>query len=341
MNNLRECINQALKKNGMSLTLVPGKPAHYKAGKKWMSLGNVWSASELKREILQLLTEQQKVDFFKLGILEGVLFEAGRRIGFTLSQSHQGLCGYFHWIRSESIDFNDWGFPIAMIEGIKKGQGLSVLAGPKDSGKTSSLMAIAKELSERAQLNISLFSDRDELVDESATPFFISYDSGLLLTMNSYSLGSDLILLDSERIEIQLKALELVDQGQNVLMTLPSLNVELALQKLAELYQGRTDKVGQVLQWICSVKLLPGLESNYQPVFELLIGTPQVRQALNQNDWSAIEREMKTTGDVTAMRTQNQALLQAILKRKIEFKVGFEESPNPTELDSWLRKVGF
>jgi Tfp pilus assembly pilus retraction ATPase PilT len=341
MNSLRECINEAFKKNAMALTLVPGKAAQYKIGKKWVALQGIWTAQDLKREILSFLSEDQKADFFKTGILEGVLFENGRRIGFTVSQSHQGLCGYFHWIHSAAVDFIDWGFPLSMIESIKRGQGLSVIAGPKDSGKTSSLMAIAKEVSERAQLSIALFSDRDELTDDNTTPFFISYDASMLLTMSSFSLGSDLILLDSERLEVQLKALELVDQGQNVLMTLPSLNIELALQRLSELYQGRVDKVGQVIQWICSVKLLPGLESNYQPLFELLIATPQIRQALFQNDWSAIEREMKTTGDITTMRTQNQALLQAILKRKIEFKTGFEESPNPTELDSWLRKVGF
>ena len=290
MNILRDCINEAFKRNGLSLSLAPGKAAHYKLGKKWVSHGSPWTAQDLKREILLILNEEQKADFFKTGIIEGAMFESGRRIGFTVSQSHQGLCGYFHWIHSAAIDFTDWGFPLSMIESIKKGQGLSVIAGPKDSGKTSSLMAIAKEVSERAQISISLFSDRDELTDDSSTPFFISYDASMLLTMSSFSLGSDLILLDSERLEVQLKALELVDQGQNVLMTLPSLNIELALQRLSELYQGRTDKVAQVIQWVCSVKLLPGLETNYQPIFELLLATPQVRQALYQNDWTAVER---------------------------------------------------
>lgn len=338
---LRGIINEALRRNGQGLSLSPEKPAQFKIGKKWLSHGDNWQAQDLKKELMMLLSDEEKADFYKRGFSEGVLFESGRRIGFTLSLSHQGICAHFHWLRSESLRFSDWGFPAILLESLKKGQGLSVICGPKASGKTSALLSMAIEAKQQSNMNISLFTDREEYASEINSAIFVSYDADLLLTMNSFSLGSDLILIDSDRTEIQLRALDLVDQGQNVLMTLPATSIESSLQRLKELLAGRSEKLAQSVQWILGLRLLAGIDFTYQPVFELMTATSNVRAGLKQNDWAAVESEMRTTGEATSMRTLNQSLMQMLLKRKVELKVGFDESPNPAELDSLLRKVGF
>ena len=59
-----------------------------------------------------------------------------------------------------------------------------------------------------------------------------------------------------------------------------------------------------------------------------------VKQAQNQ-DWQKITSIGTDSVDALGMRTFNQSLLQLVLKRKIEFKQGFEESPDPEELISY------
>jgi twitching motility protein PilT len=141
------------------------------------------------------------------------------------------------------------------------------------------------------------------------------------------------------------QAVQLAEFGVRVLLTLPFVDIETSLRRLAEKIEAEPEighkRIVSVLQIAMSLKLLPGLDEKVQPAFELLFATNEVKQALYEKNWNEAENLIRISGEKTGMRTMNQSLMNLMLKRKIDLKAGFATSPRPDELDRMLEKVGF
>ncbi|GIL17740.1 MAG: hypothetical protein BroJett040_14910 [Oligoflexia bacterium] len=346
MNEMMDYLKEAMNKNAHELFLAPQVPPRYRLGRQWVNLGmESLKAAQTKESLLQVISDEERQKLFEKGSAEGLLHIHGKSINFSLSLSAQGLCGHFHWIESSHFDLQSWGFPLYVSEIIAKGSGLSVITGSRRSGKTSAIGAIVKDLAQKKRAIISIFSDQDEIDLTSQESVICSYHSSYLKGSLAQAEASDLVVIDTKDPLVLKCAVELSERGVNVLCAISAHTVQAALERLSELIEENPaiglKRISHCLQMGIGLKLIPGIDAVLVPAFELLMGTSSVRRELRENNWSDLEMMMSTTGDRTGMRTMNQALLQLILKRKIELRVGFEESSRPDELDQMLKKVGF
>ena len=76
------------------------------------------------------------------------------------------------------------------------------------------------------------------------------------------------------------------------------------------------------------------------PAVEILMLNPSVRNLIRENKLHQVYGMMQVGQNKSGMMTLNQSLLNLILKRKVEVKNAFEESPDVEELDTLLKKAG-
>ena len=86
--------------------------------------------------------------------------------------------------------------------------------------------------------------------------------------------------------------------------------------------------------------LVPGKLGQPVLVSEILLPTVQIRKLIQNQDLYPIYDLMRQDQHRTGMVTLNQSLVNALIKRKIELRTAFSISPDPTELDHLLKKVG-
>jgi Tfp pilus assembly pilus retraction ATPase PilT len=245
----------------------------------------------------------------------------------------------------EMKTLNDFGLPSAYQDLLQRSNGLHVIAGPSLSGKSSFLAALALNLAELGK-SVAFFSEEAPFRKLALVDFFEGKDLEAGLGM---SRGYDTVILDLKDAKYWSWGLRLAEGGIPVLMSVPICGYQTALLSLSDALAGKNMESGanaselrfhQALQSLLSLRLLPGLEEVPQVGFELLLVNSEIRQKLQKNDWDGLRQAMFDLSEKSGMRTLNQCLLNLMLKRRIDFKVGFSHSPDPEELDRMLHQVG-
>lgn len=339
MKSLEQIIEMSINMKASELVLTPSYQPRFKVAQNWVNADEEkCSASDLRKNLLVLLDEEQKKTVESLGVVQGQVQFREHNIRWQLFSSKSGLSAHFQWARPENEA--PWGFPSAVYEVVAKTSGLSIIAGPKRSGKTSAVRSILSELS-RQRLHISIFSDDFNYWSEAQDQaLFENYPFERLQQLENSHFSADIIVIDSIRAEALSQAMIWAERGYSVILTMACPSSQAALE-LCSMNADQAKKLSQVFQLCLGVRLVSGIELSRQPVFELIMGTSPLRAHLREGRWEMIESLVQTTGEKTGMRSFNQSLMQLLLKRKIELKVGFASSPKPEELDHLLRKVGF
>jgi twitching motility protein PilT len=90
---------------------------------------------------------------------------------------------------------------------------------------------------------------------------------------------------------------------------------------------------------ICQ-RLLPAIGGGVVAATEILVMNSSVRNLIRENKLHQIYGMMQVGQNKSGMVTLNQSLMNLIMKRKVDVKVAFEETPDVDELDHMLRKAG-
>jgi twitching motility protein PilT len=235
-----------------------------------------------------------------------------------------------------------WAFPAMVSESAIKAQGLNLVIGPRQAGKTAALYHILGAVQNRKKV-IALYSD----MEASNLPIegnVVSQFSSSQLKQNGVQKSADVVMIDSGNLEFCETAVRLAEEGRSVILTLPFWNVGMGLHRMIDLMEGTMDsrvrRMSSTLQMALGLRLVAGIESPLQGAFELLLVDSEIQQALREMDFAQVSELMRSSAERTGMRSLNQTLFQLLMKRKIELKAAFEASPAPEELDSLLKKVG-
>lgn len=339
MKTLVDLIREAQNRNAAGLRLVPGYPMELKQGRQWVPFGGqALVAQDVRTAVWALMTSEEKKRIEEDRILEGWLRGQGGPIRFQYVLHESGLVGSFSWHQEAERSLTEWSVPPYMIEKLQRQTGLTLVTGPMDSGKSCFLRNLAKTLVE-VHGTVLFFADDDEFISETSIPI-LPADS--LLKMKALPQFTRFVLIDSNSAVARRQALDMAAEGMSVILSCTSKSIPAGLQALRE--SVGTDRVWRLLadNMIAAfgLRLIPGLESGLQPMFELLTDTPETKIRLAEGSVQGLVEVMAKGGDKSGMRTLNQAILQLLIKRKIELRTGFDESPNPLELDELLKKVG-
>lgn len=235
-----------------------------------------------------------------------------------------------------------WNFPSLMIDAVKRPHGLGLVIAGRRHGKTEALQTLIDE-SQAEKERVTLF------VADDLTKL---HTSGPRMSISTQEINAqfylpkkvDCIVIDSERMDLAERALTWSEMGYQVLMSWSGHSMLTSLERFidfcgpnrARAWQRFSDNI----QFSVGLKLLPGLDNKPASAFELMLATPEIREHLFHGNVNALQKIISASADPLGMRSMNQALLQNLVKRKIEFRTAFENSSAPEELDQKLKQLG-
>lgn len=353
MTSLEKLLDKSVALTASEMILAPGQNTRARVAHQWHIADEaVHTPAGIRQALVTLLDEDNLQQLENQGLASGQVNFRGIPVRWQILSGLEGLSGHFQWtLPSQEVA---WGFPTAVSEVIaRSGGGLAVVAGTRRSGKTSAVKSILRDLSHK-RLHVVFFSEGQEYLttfrnptEANTRPQELSFEfhplSRLAQVLESH-LCADVIIVDSLKMQDARLAVSLAENGYSVILTMNASQGQAALENLAEILSAQKTeglrRLSQVFQMCLGVQVVSGLEHQMQPVFELMMGTAQLRAHLREGRWEMIESLVQTTGEKTGMRSLNQSLMQLLIKRKIELRVGFESSPKPEDLDHLLRKVG-
>ncbi len=255
-------------------------------------------------------------------------------------------------INFPSID--DWGLPEIIYDFCKLPQGLILVTGPTGSGKSSTLAAIIKEISEKRPVHIVTIEDPIEFLFRDAVGAISQREIGddtnsfYQALRNTLRQDPDVIMVGEMRdAETIMTAMTAAETGHLVFSTLHTNSAAQSIDRIIDSFpegQHRQIRIqlSQVIKGIISLKLVersdgPGLIA----AVEIMLDNPRIHKLILEGSIAEIEEEMEKSVAYFKMQSMNQSLIALILNGAITKQTAMAVSTNPADLDLELRKFLF
>ena len=206
------------------------------------------------------------------------------------------------------------------VPALLQGSGLVLVTGPTGSGKSTTLAAMVQHLNQREALHILTLEDPIEFVHSSQRCLITQREIGTHSPSFASALRAalredpDVLLVgelrDLETIRLALTAAE---TGHLVLASLHTRHAAATIERIVDVFEAsekalvRT-QLADALRCVLSQTLVPRADGRgLQAAFELLVGTPAVRNLIREGKTAQLSSVMQT-GAAHGMVTMAQAL---------------------------------
>jgi twitching motility protein PilT len=330
---LKDYIHLAIKQEAVEMVFAPGELPRFRIERDWQVLkadtlkNPSISPAQTRLWAFQLCNEEDKKRLIEGSPASGSWEMLGQKLMFEIHPSGQGFILQMQWFASEWRDAAFWTFPKWTHESLARGRGIHVFVSPDIAVLEGAVEGFLSPVTEQKKSWI-VWNQSDGMSQ-------LRSNSSLVTYQKSIPKSCDIVVLEGFKNAIT--AVEESEKGRGVVLMLQHHNLFQTLSRICK--EVGSDRFAPQLRLAMSLKALYGL-NGWVPVFDLLANTTSVEQALLASQFSVLENLMKDSEKDTGMRTLNQSLLQLMIKRKIDFKKGFEISPAPAELDLLLKQVG-
>lgn len=355
MKTLLHLAGDAQAKKAWALRARTGSALEIRIGHTWHKHSQAILSLQDSRDLcLSILNDEGRDQLERSGFSEGWLQTKPVPVGYQVSFYEQGLSAVIRWHNEGERNLQEWNLPPFLFEKWQRQPGLSLLYGPGLSSRSTLIRLLAKKFRGLQQghatvpssekLDAVIFSDDAEFSLVADLPVF---ESSVLAECKTRFGIDTLIFVDSRQPAVIKRALEMAFAGATVILSVTANSIGSAFLELQTIVHPVGDskspfwtRLADCFVSAVGLRLISGLDSPMQPVFELLVDTPETKECLRKGSVFGLVGLMGQGGETSGMRTLNQALLQLLIKRKIELRVGFDQSPQPQELDELLKKVG-
>jgi twitching motility protein PilT len=300
-----------------------------------------------------VLTDEQRAEFekkreldFSFGVKDTARFRG------NLFYQRGSVAGVFRRIPLEIPTLDSLNVPQAVHTIADFPHGLVLITGPTGSGKTTTIAAILDQINTNRRAHIITLEDPIEYIHPHKTAIFNqrevhqdteSYHEGLRHLLRQ---DPDVCLIGEMRdLETIETALTVSETGHLVFATLHTNSAAQTISRIINVFPaGDQERIrtqlSLTLQAIVSQRLVPAIDGGLIAAVEVLILNQSLRNLIRENKLHQIYGMMQVGQNKSGMITLNQSLMNLVLKRKIDIKHAFEESPDVEELDMMLKKAG-
>ncbi len=338
---IEKILEQSVQKKGHEVSFILGHKILAKTSADWFELkGDSLTVSEWEDLKELCLQSNEKVMLETKGFVSGFFKSENNHWKFSFTEKKDCFKAYLSL--TEPIEkFSSEIESPSFWDMIKKDKGLFIIAGEKRQGKSTLLAEIILN-DQRNKLTLT------GLHSQSNQQQWPSLDS--LIHLGSDSIDWDIhhliydgierVIVDFNAIKNWTKWIDLVEQGQSVLVTVSSGSVSSLLQKFsADLNSATLERLIQTLNGIVVQKLVGENKIPVQEIFvlrsqekEKILKIFSEKKSFYNLKWNEIEGG--------AYQSLNQSLIQKLIRRKIDVKAAFAASNDPDHLDSQLKKLG-
>jgi twitching motility protein PilT len=242
-------------------------------------------------------------------------------------QQLRGTSAAFRTIPNKISTLDDLQAPTVFQSLINEPRGLILVTGPTGSGKSTTLAAMLDMINERRRSHILTIEDPIEFIhtpknciinQRELAQHTNSFEAVLRASLRE---DPDVILVgemrDPETIHLALTAAE---TGHLVLSTLHTNSASKSIDRIIDTFPAGDKSMvramlSESIQSIISQSLLPKIGGGRVAAWEILVGTPAVRNLIRENKIPQIYSSIQT-GKTLGMQTMDDALI-SLVERKI------------------------
>lgn len=241
------------------------------------------------------------------------------------------------------------GIPAKIIEFGQLSKGLVLVTGPAGSGKSTTLACLVDHINKTREKHIITLEDPIEYLHSHKKSIVsqreINVDTESYVTALRASLrqSPDIILLgemrDYETIDVAMTAAE---TGHLIISTLHTIGAANTIDRIIDVFPANQQRqiavqLSMVLQAVISQQLVPDINGNVIPVFEIMTVTPAIRNMIRDNKIPQIDGIVYSSNreDMIAMDTN---LLKLYQEGRITADTAVAFAANP---DMLKKKGGF
>jgi twitching motility protein PilT len=326
---LEDLLEFTVENNASDLHLSSGLPPMIRIDGEMRRLSAAaLSSSQILKMIYGIMNDRQRRIFdedsdmdFSYGV-DGLA-----RFRVNAFQQMRGTSAAFRTIPSKISTLDDIQAPTIFQTLINEPRGLILVTGPTGSGKSTTLAAMLDLINERRRAHILTIEDPIEFIHVPKNSIINQRELGQHTNTFASALRAalredpDVILVgemrDPETISLALTAAE---TGHLVLSTLHTNSASKSVDRIIDTFSAGDKSMvramlSESVQSIISQSLLPKIGGGRAAAWEILIGTPAVRNLIRENKIPQIFSSIQT-GQNVGMLTMDDSLMN-LVKRKV------------------------
>lgn len=354
MITLHQLLKAAVKQGASDLHIVAGSPPVLRVESRIVRVRSADLTPEQTRQICySILTDAQKSRFeatkeldFSFGIKSMARFRA------NLFFQRGAVSAVFRRISIDIPDLETLGLPGVVSEVVNYPSGLVLVTGPTGSGKSTTIAALIDKINKENRGHIITLEDPIEYVHPHKSSIInqreigvdtVSYRAALKHVLRQ---DPDVCMMGELRdLETIDAAMNICETGHLVFATLHTNSAVSTINRIVNVFPGeQQDRVrtqlSLTLNAIICQRLIPAIKGGLVVALEILLMSPNIRNLIRENKLHQVYGMMQVGQDKSGMVTLNQALVQLVLKRRIELRSAFMHSSDPEELDKMLKAAG-
>ena len=256
----------------------------------------------------------------------------------------RGPSAVFRAIPAEVFTLEDLDAPAIFNTLSMAYKGLILVTGPTGSGKTTTLSAMVNQINEKKKAHILTIEDPIEFVHIPKNCVINQRELGKHTSSFAAALKSalredpDVILVGEMRdLETIRLALTAAETGHLVLATLHTTSAAKSVDRIVDVFPGNEKEMirsmlSESLNAVIAQALLTKLHGGRVAAWEIMIGTPAIRNLIRENKIPQMYSVMQTS-IAQGMQTMDQCLNNLVSKRIISMEVARERAVEKARID--------
>ena len=303
----------------------------------------------LKQIIFATLDESQRQIYLKDKEYD-YSFAFGDIARFRVNAFHERgrMAAAFRLIPNQIKSISDLGLPAVVESFANFPRGLVLVTGPTGSGKSTTLAALIDKINREKSVHIVTIEDPIEFTHKSKHSVIVQRE----VHYDTFSFGAalrsalredpDVVLIGEMRdLETIQAAITIAETGHLVFATLHTNSAAQSVDRMIDVFPAHQQpqirsQLANILQAICSQRLVPAIGGGRVCAAEVMIANPAVRALIREGKSFQLDTAIQT-GAEQGMQTMDRTLATMVRAGIISYDSAREYAVDVNELERLMR----
>lgn len=344
-------LEEVIKKRASDLHLQVAMPPMLRIDGRLAPIAgyNTLSEEDVETLVFAILDEEQKQILLKDKEFD-FSFAFGDLGRFRVNSFHErgNLAAALRLIPNEIKSVSELGMPAIVNTFANYPRGLVLVTGPTGSGKSTSLAALIDQINTEKSHHIITIEDPIEFTHKSKKSLVVQrevhYDtySFSAALRSSLRQDPDVVLIGEMRdLETISAAITIAETGHLVFATLHTNSAAQSIDRMVDVFPPHQQpqirsQLANILQAICSQRLIPAIGGGRVAAAEILIATPAVRNIIREGKSHQLDAVIQTGGDI-GMQSMDRTLVGLVQGGTISYDEARNYAVDLSEFERMMR----
>ena len=351
---LKRLLKLMTDKGASDLHLKPTRPPLLRISGRLMPLEvDPLTPEQIGAMLMGMLTPQQKQRLDeRMAVDVGYGVHGLARFRGNLYMQRGTLAATFRRIPYEILTVDDLELPEVLLDFCDLPMGLVLVTGPTGSGKSTTLAALIRHITERRPVHVITIEDPMEFLFTDGIASISQREIGTdtftfaEALRNSFRQDPDVVMVgemrDPETVATVITAAE---TGHLVFSTLHTNSATQTIDRILDTFPADQQsqvraQLGQVLKGVVSMKLVERADgSGLVAALEIMKASPKIVAMIEKGETSHLLDEVESSVGYYRMQSLNQSLLALLVHGTITYAEAMRQSSDPEDLSLRLRKM--